>query len=309
MAPESLGHNRGPGAIRLRSAWLATQEVVARYDALTFPRFSKRLSIQTVHAPVLMIVAVEHGRAVGAVIAEHAEQATNGRLLSCWVRPDRRNEGVGTALLQRVEDLLRSRGCTELKVQYRSNWTGTAVFEHMLKRSGWRPPYCSQLLCVNHDLPRLMQTPWLQRAQLPEGVTMFPWEQLTSDEKDALNRTQATESWFDNVLTPFQLAHIFEPNTSFGLRQGGEVIGWIVRHLVRPDTLQCTALTVRSSAPYGCGLALLKRTITTQIDLAIPNASYMIDAKNRKMIAFMRRRLAPHGMTEAENRVAYKAIG
>ncbi|GAB5522064.1 MAG: hypothetical protein RhofKO_43150 [Rhodothermales bacterium] len=295
-------------AIALRSAWLPSATVAASYDAQTFPRFSKRLALHAVHDPVLMVMAVAHGKPLAAIVAEHAPDATEGRLLSCWVRPDHRRQGLGTALLLRVEALLAERGCTLLEAPYRSNWAGTIAFEHMMHRQGWAPPRCAQVLCINHDLPCLLQTRWLQRATLPPGIEVFPWADLTAAEAETITRTQDADAWFDNVLTPFQLEHLLEPTTSFGLRQAGEVIGWIVRHRLRPDMLQCTALVVRDRAPYGCGLALLRHSIAAQVNLGVPNASYMIDANNRKMLAFMRRRLAPYGMTEAENRIGQKVL-
>ncbi|MEM9667259.1 MAG: GNAT family N-acetyltransferase, partial [Bacteroidota bacterium] len=277
-------------------------------DAQTFPRFSKRLALHAVHDPVLMVMAVAQGQPLGAVVAEHAPDAVKGRLLSCWVRPDRRRQGLGTALLLRLEALLAERGCTTLEAPYRSNWASTAAFEGLMQSLGWAPPRCAQVLCVNHDLPRLLQTRWLQRAALPDGVEVFPWADLTAAEAEVITRTQDAEAWFDSVLTPFQLEHLLEPTTSFGLRQSGQVIGWIVRHRLRPDRLQCTTFAVRRGAPYGCGLALLRHSIAAQVDLGIRDASYMVDANNRKMLAFMRRRLAPYGMTEAENRIGQKKL-
>ncbi len=269
---------------------------------------STRIRLEPLDKPLLMLMAVRQQQALGVVIATYGSGAKRARLLSCWVRPDVRNQGIGTALLQRMQHLLKHEGCTHVEVHYRSNWNGTPAFEQILQRLQWSPPTCKHVLCVHDDMPRLLQAPWLQRAKVPDGITLFPWTDLSAAEAEDIRRTQVRDAWFDAALNPFQLAHILEPTTSFGLRQEGRVVGWVVRHKVKPDTLQCTALVAHTGAPFGCGLALLRHTIATQVGLGIPKSSYMIDGTNHKMIAFMRRRLAPYGMTEAQNRVAEKRL-
>jgi len=67
--------------------------------------------------PELFLVAEQDGQLVGAVMGGY--DGHRGCINYLAVAPDRQSTGVGRALVERVEDLLRQRGCPKINLQVR----------------------------------------------------------------------------------------------------------------------------------------------------------------------------------------------
>jgi len=67
--------------------------------------------------PELFLVAVVDGHLVGAVMGGY--DGHRGSINYLAVAPDRQGMGVGRALVQRVEGMLRERGCPKINLQVR----------------------------------------------------------------------------------------------------------------------------------------------------------------------------------------------
>lgn len=78
----------------------------------------------------LFFVAVEAGEVVGTAMAGY--DGHRGWVYSVAVRPSRRRQGIGAALMARVEEGLRGMGCPKLNLQVRaSNREAVAFYERL----------------------------------------------------------------------------------------------------------------------------------------------------------------------------------
>ena len=112
------------------------------------------------------------------------------------------------------------------------------------------------------------------------------------------------------MLTPFQEAPRLEPRVSLGLRQEGEVAGWIIAHRVSHDTLQYSTLFVKPELQrLGVGLALMvearRRRMATDYEFAI----FAVDPRNHRMLELVERRLAPLVVGTNQMLVSGKRLG
>jgi hypothetical protein len=164
------------------------------------------------------------------------------------------------------------------------------------------------LLCKS-NAERIGKTPWLDRYTLPDEFTIFPWAELTAQERQTIEQRQQVESWYPPVLTPFQEEDRLEPLNSLGLRYQGQVVGWMITHRVAPDTIQYTSLFIQQEfQQLGRTIALIAEAIKRQIAGGVPYGIFMIDVENKTMVKFFRRRLQPYMTSLTEARCSRKNL-
>jgi ribosomal protein S18 acetylase RimI-like enzyme len=78
----------------------------------------------------LFFVAMSGGELVGTAMAGY--DGHRGWVYYVAVSAGRRNQGIGTALMQKVEDELRDMGCTKLNLQVRGSNKGAVAFYERL---------------------------------------------------------------------------------------------------------------------------------------------------------------------------------
>ena len=86
----------------------------------------RKLSVQR----ELFLVAAIDGEVVGTAMGGF--DGHRGWVYYVAVDPDRRRSGIGAALMDRVEQGLRERGCSKLNLQVRSGNTGAVRFYERL---------------------------------------------------------------------------------------------------------------------------------------------------------------------------------
>ena len=80
--------------------------------------------------PELLLVAEDDGSLVGAVMAGF--DGTRGWMYHLAVAPERRSQGIGTALMRAAEEGLRELGCPKINLQVRATNDGVIAFYRSL---------------------------------------------------------------------------------------------------------------------------------------------------------------------------------
>ena len=281
-------------------------EIRRRYGSLLFePALHPAPPLRD---PLLAIIALKDGQPVGLALADLHDGGTRARLGSLHVERAHRNFGIGTALVERLEAEVQPRGVAFLEATYRTSWTEAGALERVLRKRGWEPPRTEQLLlrygragCADR---------WVEVADrpLPEGYERFPWTELTVEARARIERTQAAAPWFPPELTPFQMEDRLEPMNSFGIRCGGEVVGWIITHRLRPDLIQFTSVFARADVPRYVTVAVMAEAVRRQCVAGVPHFACMVAAGNQDALRFATRRLEPYEEARAEIRVAGKRL-
>ncbi len=143
------------------------------------------------------------------------------------------------------------------------------VTEALPANSGWQPLQVAMLLCKG-TMTDIAYAGWLHRYRLPEGFEIFPWSELTTNERHNILARQRRELWFPPELTPFQEVQRIEHLNSLGLRHHSEVVGWMITHRVAEDTIQYTSLFVRKELQgLGRAVPLLAEAIKRQMPSGI----------------------------------------
>jgi GNAT superfamily N-acetyltransferase len=265
------------------------------YQNLTYPTYRPRLKI--VDDSILAVGVNFASQPVGLVLAETYTEKNqkNASILSLFVVPEHRGRGLGKSLLNYVENLLYQLGCSQVNVVYVSNST-TPHWEKILDKFNWSHPQLRMLVCSS-IIANFQSATWLKVANtLPSTYTIFPWVELTNQERELIKQQQAISPWYPEILSPWSEEEIIEPLNSLGLRYKNQVVGWMVTHRVAEDTIRYTKMFVREDVQsLGRAISLLATAIKLQLEnMQDSKCVCAVFADNTQMIKFVERRLAPH---------------
>jgi len=221
--------------------------------------------------------------------AEHAPE-----VLSLFVRPESRNQGIATVLLERLEGLVRARGFAELKAVYMGGRPGNAALARVLAKRGWRAP-AVRTVTLRFTPRGARSTPWYGRGRLSSEDEIFPWAELRPREREELHRSQAESPWIPTGLEPWRHdTHGFDSVSSLGLRYRGRVVGWVINHRVSPATVRFTCSFMRKDlGRRGRILPLYTASLQRLEDAGCTDCLFVTPVEFPNMVNFVRDRCAP----------------
>ena len=178
-----------------------------------------------------------------------------------------------------------------MQASYRGDLSSRTALERVFEKGEWGAPRAAQHLYEIEFGPDRQLADYGE-TRAPDGMTVFPWRDLTAAERAVLHdRLAAGEipAW----ASPFQLETTVDFECSVGLRRTGAeedvVAGWMVTHRLGEDLVQYTALFVepglrRRHAGLALGAAARRRQRDrTQTSTAL----WTVDARNEAMKAFV----------------------
>ncbi len=264
------------------------------YKHLTYPWLQQRLDrLSSQNLTNIALGVALQGQPVGLVFAECPKDQRQANILSIFIAPEHRQQGLGTALLMQIEQILKESGCQQINLLYSLNLT-TPILERMLKQQNWETPSFYSLQCLT-NLKAIKPAPFLHRYSLPNKFTIFPWVELTTQERTKIKQRDNGLNYPDE-LCPFQEDRI-ESFSTIGLRDDREeVIGWSIVEQLMPNFVVYRALFIKPEfQTTGLGVHLLAESINRQLtDEKVTEAMFIVQAENTMMTRFMKRHLAPY---------------
>jgi N-acetylglutamate synthase-like GNAT family acetyltransferase len=287
---------------------LLNRVTIQPYLHLTYPLWRTRLQ-QTESEESTIAIGVEiDSQPVGLAIAELVPHTDKAQILSIYVKPENRQQGIGGSLLRNLSQKLQTLGCRQLELGYTAQTNSTVALEKLLSQQGWSIPQPKMLVC--HSITeRMQQAPWLYSAHLPATFSIFPLIQLTNQEYQIIQQQQTRDPWYPEILSPFRGDLPVEPLNSLGLRYQGQVVGWMATHRIAPDTIRYTNLFVRQDLQkMGRAIPLIAEAIKLQLKSNIPRYTCAAEVGNKPMVKFVRRRLQPFLTQVRESRQSHKLL-
>ncbi len=295
-------------------------EVARRFDGMTFPAFRRLLDLEpTVLHPEegdqrriqpLAIGAWADGAPVGLALgALPGDQEDAGELLSLYVLPAARRQGIADRLVSRFEDAVRDAGLSRLQTVYTTGKPGAGIFEHLIAGRRWSPPV-TRMLVVKFTVAEAMTTTWYQKYRRRSSFEFFPWKELPRDELRRLQDSQAATGWIAEDLVPWKFAHrACEPHSSIGVRLDGEIVGWVINHQTGPESVRFTCSYIRRDlARRGRIVPLYSESIRRLSETSLTRCTLTVPMHHREMVAFVKRRCAPWVSFVGETRGSEKDL-
>ncbi|MCA1991845.1 MAG: GNAT family N-acetyltransferase [Coleofasciculus sp. S288] len=286
---------------------LLINSTATQYEKLTFPIFRSLLHNLELNPSIIAIGASCLGQPIGLAIAQIHPDSNSAEILSLFVASSYRCRGVGTALLTRLESELSQRGCRKAELVYTTGKPTTPALEHLLHKCHWALPQPRMLVCKTTE--KMMDAPWMNRYSLPPTFTIFPWTDLTENERLSIQKRQAEKPWIPQDLIPFQYEENLESLNSLGLLYKGEVVGWILTHRIDSNTIRYTCSFVQQEFQrMGRMIPLLVEAIKRQYQAKIFNAIWAVSVNRTAMGDFVKRRMANYMESIEESRGTFKLL-
>ena len=276
----------------------------AVFVGMTFPAYRHLLTLdkatrhlerdeQRVIRPVAL-GAWQGAAAVGLVLGEFpvVPDGTGPQLLSAFVVPELRDNGIGTALVSALEAEIRSRGFDWIETVYTTGKPGIEAMERVLVKCGWLPPV-TRALTVRFFPAVVAAEPWFDEVRLSApDCEIFPWSALGIEERDAIRRTNQDARWIPPGREPW--AHDldgFDTLSSMGLRQGGAVLGWVINHRVADDTMRFSCAFVREDlAAAGRLYPLVAESIRQLAEAGVKIATFVTPLNESEIAQLLKER-------------------
>ena len=265
------------------------------FRTLVFPQHFHLLQNITEEGSIVAIGVCDSEKPVALVLAEIWPHINFARIHSIFVLPTYRCHGIGTVLLARLEKELLSRGCNKIKIRCKTGKPITIALERLLQKCNWSLPKPIRIVCKS-DWDTIANAPWLYiKYRIPRDMVIFPWAEITTQERALLQQTQKAKPWIEEGLNPFQHEENFEPLNSLGLRYQGQVVGWLLTERIAPDTISYDCMYVQEDFQrMGRGIALVVHAIQLQAQAQISRGIWYVDVENVPMICFVKKRMASY---------------
>jgi len=195
----------------------------------------------------LGLVASKGGDPLGLVLAEiPLVEGRNPEILSLFVKAESRNQGVATRLVESLEGLLREMGFVHLESVYMTGKPTVRAVERIFEKRRFDPPI-ARTITVKFTPEEAATTPWYGRVPLRGDEKLFPWTEITPEERTQIQQSHARSPWIAEGLESWRHDSIgFDPVSSMGLRYRGAVVGWVINHVIAPQTVRFTCSFVRA---------------------------------------------------------------
>lgn len=291
-------------------------ENASQYAPLTYPRFRRLLTQFDHYQDATVAVGCNlFGEPVGLALAQLCPDCQVAHVHSLFVRPAYRGQGIGAALLTRLEQEIAQRAYDRVHMEYPADHAETPALEQVLTKCGWQSPTRTFLRCAVLGQPAvaaLMAAPWMQTPQLPGGFELFVWDDLSPDERGEIECQRIVDQ-DGHDGDPTVDGYAFEPLTSVGLRYCGEVVGWMLTRRTAPGRVLYDWLAFKPQLRgRGYALALVAAAIQRQyaLDGHLPEVGgvWRTRLDNLPMVRLINRRLRPYLTTLLETSITYKHV-
>jgi GNAT superfamily N-acetyltransferase len=255
------------------------------------------------------VVARRGPQLLGLALAELADAPERtAELLSVLVHPEHRNQGIATALVERVEAEAYRRGSPELKAVYMTGKPSIPVMERVFWKRGFQAPQ-ARTVTLRFTPEEALSTPWFRRVRLGPEFTVFPWSDLSRVERERLVASNASAPWIAPGLEAWRHDRNFDPVSSLGLRRHGQIVGWVINHAIEQGVVRFTC----SYMGYGLGrrgriMPLYTESLERLRGAGCRFCTFVTPVTYRTMVEFVRRRCAPWATFFGETRGVVKKL-
>ena len=164
---------------------LSDAKAAAQYCSMTFPAFQGLLNFNSAVVAPLAIGTLQNEAPAGLALLVTNPSAAEAELLSIFVSPRLRRNGIALELMQRTLAYCKKQNIQKISATYMSGQDSTQTLENIFNKTGWTAPQ-TRMLVVRCSLDSIKSAPWLNRYELPKGYEVLPWAQVTSAEREAL---------------------------------------------------------------------------------------------------------------------------
>lgn len=273
------------------------------------PRYGDRRRVRPVASMAEEGGAGVMGLALGCLPVEEEMDRRPAELLSIFVHPQRRNQGIGGRLLDHLEGRVREAGARRMEAVYMTGEDSIEYVERLLASRAWSDPEM-RMAVVRFTVEQAKSTPWFGRYRRREQMGFFPWVEITDQEMEALRESHRASEWIAEDLVPWQFdLEGVEPHSSLGIRVEDEVVGWVINHLMPDRTVRFTCSFIHPRLKRrGRIVPAYTESIRRLDEAGFERCMFTAPAYHPEMVQFVKRWCGPWGSFLGETRGSSKVL-
>lgn len=278
-----------------------------QFPQFLFPHPTVQALGRKVNEPLLGVVALWEGKAVGLVVVE--KHGDHNGLVVCWnVEKNQRGFGLGKKLIKQIEVFAKSQGLLALDLSFRRDTKFYPQITKTLNHFAWRTPE-AQLFLYKVEIPIFVQLPVAQKMKLPAEYELFLWDTLAESDKQYVLNRQKKMDWYPKALSPHFDNPNFEKGNSVGLRFRGDVVGWMINYRVGEHVIEYSSLFVSPELQgLARGVPLMVEAAKRQYAMGVKFAIFQVQSKNKAMNMFTKKHMGKSVVSETSRYSSYKAL-
>jgi GNAT superfamily N-acetyltransferase len=270
---------------------------------MTFPTYQEHIEPACQGDSGLLAIVAEAqggpiGLALGSIYNDPGGCEKESTMMSVFVEPSSRSQGIGTALVEGFLKMAVERGVQKVSVLFMEGKPGTATLERILARTGWGQPEGRMVAIKQRAVDALHEDyGWCRALPDPGGARVIPWADVSEEQKEGIRIWQNESGEIPVYLCPDEVTsqtpvHL---GTSVALEVDGRVLGWVLTHPLEGGTLRFTASYVkRDMQRRALLLNLLYASVSKMEECGFPSGIWTVPAQDVRMYRFALRRIAPH---------------
>lgn len=273
-------------AVHYQRVFQLTEATLAPFAALTYPSLAPGTAAwRRLNGELLGISASQNGTLVGLALAECTPEG-NAQLVSLFVSPPQRRQGIGTRLIAYLSSFLRQQGQASISVSYQAPHHQPGPLDRLLPRLGWSMPQQTFLL-LEGQAAQLASIPWPERFPFPAGYQLKPWR--------ADYAATATQFHAGDDLTAAMQSSQLDAQASLVLLHDNTPVGWVLVDRTSANATRISSLFVaKGHRARGQALTLLTSAFRQQHAAGIPIARAAVAPHSQAMLRLVNRHLGQH---------------
>jgi len=272
------------GALQMTTSYQLAQ--LDQHNAMLFSQYTYsvykyKLCNNLLNTLTVAIGATFHQQPIALLLANIQQDTSFIHIVSIFVDKEHQNKGVATQLVQKLEEFALKKSFSSLSCECVLGKNYSPIIQRVLEKCGWSPSehISTVFRCRHQSIPNI-EDPWWVNYTLPKGKEeIFLWKDLKTEEHLQIQKTLSYPSY----LSPFVDEELIEPLNSLGVRLNAKIVGWMITHRLRHDTILYRSLYVEPSVRNtGLAAKLCARSFQLQYAVReqIPNAMLTIHSKN-----------------------------
>lgn len=175
-------------------------------------------------------------------------------------------------ILKWFESLTEQDGRHNLIYKLDQNHENYETITTTFSKHNWKGP---KLFCMRYlYVVKFYNDALLQISNLPNGYEIFPWKEVTEEEKQEIQSMMIARQMHP-MISPFESPETVEAINSLGLRYNGNIVGWMVTNRSDDQTINYSILYVEDEhRSKGFSKILLGKAISLQKASPVPFASF-----------------------------------
>ena len=229
------------------------------FEGLIFPKIHVK-NKDRLPKQLCGVLALQDKQPVGLILTVHFPKINTYRIISLAVAPKFREQGIGQAMVENLEENLKNDSKIKLVAFYRSHWKSAMIVQKIFEHRGWETPLVDIRILTGavHKLAPIYEN--FENVPLRD-FTLINWDQLSKEQFKEIEELIKTEK-VGNSLNPFFSEKSIQPKISQALLSGNEVKGWFVANEISEKTLEYSSVYVANShRSFKTSLVLMKTVI------------------------------------------------